>query len=93
MTIQATVWKESEEVIGAINAELRGWANYFSLGPVSNAYRAVDSHTRYRLRQWLCAKHKIKGQGRGSYPAEHLYERLGLLRLTRLTANLPWAKT
>ncbi|MHB1857975.1 MAG: group II intron maturase-specific domain-containing protein [Acidobacteriaceae bacterium] len=34
-------------------------ANYFRLGPVSKAYRAVDRHARKRLRQWLCAKHKV----------------------------------
>jgi len=36
-----------------------GWANYFCLGPVSKAYRAVESHACKRLRQWLCAKHKV----------------------------------
>ena len=67
-------------------------ANYFSLGPVSKAYRAVDSHTRYRLRRWLCNKHKVQGPGGKSFPVEHLYQRLGLLRLEALTANPPWAK-
>ena len=32
-----------------------------SLGPVSKAYRAVDAHCRYRMRQWLCAKHQRPG--------------------------------
>jgi RNA-directed DNA polymerase len=40
--------QEAGELVGAINAKLRGWANYFSLGPVSKAYRAVDRHTRLR---------------------------------------------
>ena len=39
-----------------------------------------------------CAKStKSKGPGSKSFPAEHLYQRLGLLRLEALTANLPWA--
>jgi len=45
-------------VVGELNLVLRGWANYFRLGAVSKAYRAVDSHARYRLRQWLCSRHK-----------------------------------
>lgn len=34
---------------------------------------------------------RSKGPGSKSFPAEHLYQRLGLLRLEALTANLPWA--
>lgn len=93
ITRRATVLREADELTDHLNAKLRGWANYFSLGPVSKAYRVVDSHTRYRLRRWLCDKHQIKGQGRHRFPDEHLYEKLGLLRLERLTASLPWAKT
>lgn len=92
MTRRATGGKKAEELVEAINAKLRGWGNYFSLGPVSKAYRAVDSHTRHRLRQWLCNKHRVKGQGKNRFPDEHLHEKLGLLRLETLTANLPWAK-
>ena len=33
------------------------------------------------------------GAGTGEYPDEYLYEKLGLIRLEKLTANLPWAKT
>jgi len=92
LTRRTTVGQEAGELVGAINAKLRGWANYFSLGPVSRAYRAVDRHTRDRLRRWLCTKHKVQGPGGQTFPAEHLYERLGLLRLEALTGNLPWAK-
>jgi group II intron reverse transcriptase/maturase len=92
MTRRSTVGKETEELVGALNAKPRGWANYLSLGPVSKAYRAVDRHTRHRLRQWLCNKHQIQGQGWTQYPDGHLHEKLGLVRLERLIANLPWAK-
>jgi hypothetical protein len=72
---------------------LIGWANYFYLGPVSKAYRAVELHTRRRLRQWLCAKHQVSGQGTGQYSDATLHEGLGLVRLTRRTASFPWAKS
>jgi hypothetical protein len=89
---RSTLGKHTEEMVAELNRKLRGWANYFCLGPVSKAYRAVDSHTRHRLRQWLCRKHKQAGSGTGAFPDEHLYEKLGLLRLEHLTAHLPWAK-
>lgn len=92
-TQRATLGQRTEELVAELNQKRRGWANCFCLGPVSKAYRAVDSHTRHRLRQWLCRKHKKAGRGTGAYPDEYLYAQLGLIRLEKLTANLPWAKT
>ena len=67
-------------------------SSLFSLGPVSKAYRAVDSHATERLRRWLYKKHKRPGQGTARYPDEHLYDVLGLQRLSVRTRDLPWAK-
>lgn len=92
-TQRSTLGNPTAEQVATLNRILRGWANYFCLGSVSKAYRAVDSHTRHRLRQWLCRKHKTKGNGMGPYPDEYLYQQLGLLQLVRQTAHLPWAKT
>jgi len=83
---------ETETLTLALNRKLQGWANYFSLGAVSKAYRVVDAHARYRLRQWLMNKHKKKGAGCKVYSDEYLYEGLGLRRLEEQTKNLPWAK-
>jgi hypothetical protein len=80
------------ERVARLNRMMLGWANYFGLGPVSKAYRAVDAHARYRLRQWLRAKHKVRGAGTGQFPDEYLYETLGLVRLEQRTRSLPWAK-
>ena len=85
---RTTLKEETTEKVKELDAMLRGWGNYFSLGPVSKAYRAVDAHTRYRLRQWLRHKHQRKR----TYPYEYLYEQLGLVRLEGTTSNLPWAK-
>ena len=70
-----------EEMVGRLNSKLDGWANYFWLGQVSKAYRAVDSHARRRLRHWLCRKHKVKGRGTSRFPDKYLYQTLGLTRL------------
>jgi RNA-directed DNA polymerase len=65
----------------------------FCLGPVGRAYRAVDQHTRKRLRQWLCAKHQVRWPGKKRFPTASFYQVLGLVSLTERTASLPWAKT
>ena len=38
---------EADEIVARSQPELRGWANYFRLGPVSKAYRAVERHARH----------------------------------------------
>jgi group II intron reverse transcriptase/maturase len=78
-------------VVETLNRMMIGWANYFCLGPVSKAYRAVERHARSRLRQWLCAKHQRRGSGAQRYPDDFLHQVLGLVRLTNRTASLPWA--
>jgi hypothetical protein len=92
MTQRHTLHSETAELIQELNLKLKGWARYFCLGAVSKAYRAVDSHARFRLRQWLRRKHKKKGAGTKAYSDEYLYEGLGLVRLEKLTKNHPWAK-
>jgi RNA-directed DNA polymerase len=78
-------------IVASLNRLTVGWANYFCLGPVSKAYRAVERHTRRRLRWWLCAKHKVQGAGTTRYPDDLLHDEFGLVRLTLRTASLPWA--
>lgn len=84
--------KEVQDRVRTLNRMLIGWSNYFRLGPVSKAYRVVDIHARYRLRQWLRGKHKVPGAGTSRFPDEYLYGELGLVRLESRTRNLPWAK-
>jgi group II intron reverse transcriptase/maturase len=82
---------DADTVVGKLNRMMIGWANYFCLGPVSKAYRAVEQHARKRLRQWLCAKHKVRGRGTGRFPDADLHDALGLVRLTTRTRSFPWA--
>jgi len=86
-----TTLGDPETVVGTLNRMMIGWANYFCLGPVSKAYRAVERHARLRLRQWLCAKHQRRGSGGQRYPDDFLHEVLGLVRLTDRTGSFPWA--
>jgi hypothetical protein len=87
-----TMTLSAEKLVKQLNYKLTGWANYFHLGPVSKAYLVVDAHTNYRLRQWLCRKHRVNGKGINRFPHQYLYETLRLVRLPGQTRNLPWAK-
>ena len=91
LTGRNTLWRDARDVVDDLNRLLRGWANYYCLGPVSRAYRAVDAHVTTRLRRWLCRKHKQASRGTARYPDERLYEKYGLIRLPVLTRSLPWA--
>jgi hypothetical protein len=82
---------DSGTVVETLNRMLIGWANYFCLGPVSKAYRAVERHACTRLRQWLCAKHTKWTGGVKQFPLAFLHDELGLTRLTRRTHSFPWA--
>lgn len=82
----------AEKIVGGLNRKLNGWANYFCLGPVSPAYRAINTHVTDRLRRWLCKKHKVQGNGWSRYPNQYLHEHLGLVNLPQRTRSFPWAK-
>src|SRR6478735_620135 len=83
LTGRSDTWQETTTLVGKVNRTLRGWANYFAVGTVSKAYRALDAHAAMRLRRWLRFKHKLRRRGGGSYPLSHLYGHFGLVRLSR----------
>jgi RNA-directed DNA polymerase len=68
---------DHETVVTKLNQMMNGWANYFCLGSVSKAYRAIDRHVRKRLRQWVCAKHKMSWPATGKFPETSLYDKFG----------------
>jgi RNA-directed DNA polymerase len=86
LTDRARTWQDAISLVAKVNRVLRGWANYFSVGTTSKAYRAIDSYTEVRLRRWLRTKYKTKGRRAGAYHTPELYERFGLVRLADLAA-------
>lgn len=82
---------DAEIQVARINRLLVGWSNYFKLGPVSKAYRAVDHHARGRLRRWLCKKHKVQSRGTSRFCDAYLHEELGMVQLQVRTRSFPWA--
>lgn len=85
------LWTGVSERVAWLNRVLLGWSNYFCLGPVSSAYRAVDRHARHRLRQWLKRKHKRRSLGASRLPDRYLHGVLGLVRLCDRPKSFPWA--
>ena len=90
-TSSRTTWREVGEQVTHLNQILVGWGNYFRLGYVTGAWKVVQQHTCRRLRWWMRRKHGQAG-GTYGYPDMQLYEKYGLLNLTRVITRIPlWA--
>src|SRR5215470_3921237 len=87
-----TVRLDPKTLVEKLNRMLIGWANYFCLGAVSQAYSAVDLHVRRRLRRWLCDKHHEPRPGYKRFPEVSLHAVYGLVQLPHRIASFPWAK-
>jgi len=91
MTDRKRGYLSEPQMAVALNRVLRGWAGYFCLGPISDAYRTINAHVRYRFRKWWSAKHKTRVKGVGWYWSPWLEQRFGLLQLRWDPSRLPHA--
>jgi RNA-directed DNA polymerase len=84
---------EPESRVIVINRKLRGWAGYFSQGPVLESYRVIRNYTERRLRRWFLRRQQKRGTGYRQYPDEYLYGKLGLWHLPDNRKDLSQAKS
>ncbi len=72
-----------EDIVGSMNATLRGWANYFHYRNSNGVLEKVKTHAEERLRTHLMKRHKVKGRGIGSgrFPSQQLYAKYGLYKV------------
>ena len=91
LTNRTRTWQETTKLVGKVNRTLRGWANYFQVGTVSKAYRALDSYAAMRLRR-CCSSSTKPGVARAGPIHFRIYGHFGLVRLSRLGHDVPWVK-
>jgi group II intron reverse transcriptase/maturase len=91
MTARRGLCLDVAQLVAELNRVLRGWAGYFCLGPVSRAYRKINSHVRFRFRQWWGAKHKQRPRQPQWFWSPWLEETFGLLQLRWDPKRLPRA--
>jgi len=72
-----------EDIVGSMNATLRGWTNYFHYRNSSHVLTKVKTHAEERLRTHLMKRHKVKDRGSGKlrFPSQALYTRYGLYKV------------
>ena len=64
-----------------LNQMLRGWANYYSHGTRTLAYREIDNYVDDRVRAFMMKRHKLEGRGGNQWPNRAIHGELGVLRL------------
>ena len=71
------------EVRDHLNAQLRGWRQYFNHGTIARAYQIVNHYVERRVRNFLRQRHKHSTVGTRRFPAEMIFGELGVVRLAR----------
>jgi RNA-directed DNA polymerase len=77
-------WKSPQELAQTLNRKLAGWANYFCVGTVHQAWGSVDHYVFQRVRQWWCIKHKVRNRRDARFSVNYLYQTAGVIRLRDL---------
>ena len=69
------------QVIGELNQQLRGWANYFGQGYPRMAFRAINTYVHERLRRHLRRRSQRPFRLPEGVTYHEYFKSLGLVRL------------
>jgi RNA-directed DNA polymerase len=69
------------DLIGTLNAQLRGWANYFKLGYPRQAFRSLNVYVRQKLTWHLQRRSQRSWRPSGDLTAYAYLNRMGLIQL------------
>ena len=84
-----TEWRTTAEVVGEVNAVVRGWSGYFHYGNSVRVFGKTQHWVRNRLRRWLWRKHACTRTLHGYYTNDLLHDHYGLWRMPHVAA---WRK-
>lgn len=93
LTDRGSLRRPVDEVVADLNTRLRGWANYFRLGFVSQAYQSLHHHVCRRLRHWLRHKYRRQARGVSRLTDDELCIQYGLIHLPQLRRSYLHANT
>ena len=79
--------RSAEEMAIVLNRILIGWANYFHVGTIRDVWERIDWYVFHRLRQWWCAKHRVRNRRDARFTSDYLYRQVGVVRLSRLRSH------
>jgi len=71
------------EVCARLNAQLRGWRQYFSYGTLARSYHIVNRYVERRVRNFLRQRHRHSTCGTRRFPSEFIFGEHGVIRLAR----------
>ena len=92
MTTAAGTWQATTELVDQLNRALRGWANYFKVGTVRPAYRALDQLHCTAVTSVAAAQAQSQAKTGRDLSALAPVRPLRPVRLTQLGRGPSWVK-
>ena len=87
--LRASRAKPLGEVIGTVNAIIRGWVNYFRIGNSGRTFCKVRNDIEKKVRRFVMKRSKLNGFGWKRWSREEIYQNWGLFNDYRIEYIFP----